>query len=81
MERRAELEHPLGLAQQPPDQPAPALDRTSLPTGPAEFVLEIGAEELPAQDVTLAAQQLRWVLRVEVGIAQGFTTRHSPCNG
>ena len=67
MERRAELGHPLGLAQQPPDQPAPALDRTALPAGPADFVLEIGAEELPAQDVTSAAQQLRWVLRAEAG--------------
>lgn len=63
MERRAELEHPLGLAQVPPDQPAPALDRASLPTGPADFVLEIGAEELPPQDVVSASQQLRYAIR------------------
>jgi hypothetical protein len=34
----------------------------SLPSGPATFVLEIGLEELPAGDVTLAAGQLQAAL-------------------
>ena len=59
MERRAELEHPLGLVLPPAEAPPPALDRASLPSGPADFVLELGTEELPPQDVVSASQQLR----------------------
>ncbi|HTT50447.1 MAG TPA: glycine--tRNA ligase [Streptosporangiaceae bacterium] len=59
-ERRAELGHPLGVAAPPPPAAAPAAfgevreARTAL--------LEIGTEELPAAEVTRAAQALRTVL-------------------
>lgn len=63
MERRAELEHPLGQVPPPVGAPPPALDRSMLPSGPEDFVLELGTEELPPQDVVSASQQLRcgWV--------------------
>lgn len=58
IERRAELEHPLGLAavrEAPPvaeTPPAPASDE------PSTFVLELGFEELPPDEVTSFTEQL-----------------------
>ena len=55
--KREEQAHPLGKVTIPalaiPPQPAWRLD------APQPFVLEIGSEELPAADVTLAVAQLR----------------------
>lgn len=59
MERRAELEHPLGLVGPPSQQPPPAISTAALLAGPADFVLEVGTEELPPDDVVSACQQLR----------------------
>lgn len=61
MERRAELEHPLGLVSPPLTQPPPAIDAARLPAGAADFVLEVGMEELPPDDVVSACEQLRCV--------------------
>ena len=59
MERRAELEHPLGLVPPPTLLPPPAIETALLPAAPADFVLEIGTEELPPDDVVSACEQLR----------------------
>ena len=66
MERRAELEHPLGLVSPPLPQPPAAIDTAHLPAGPADFVLEVGTEELPPDDVVSACEQLRCA-----GVLQG----------
>ena len=65
MARREELGHPLGVIPPPPD-PEPVTIQpeasTSGRTGDsADFVLEIGSEELPPDDVMTAVQQLRSV--------------------
>ena len=59
MERRAELEHPLGLVSPPAQLPPPAIDTSRLPAAPVDFVLEVGTEELPPDDVVSACEQLR----------------------
>ena len=59
MERRAELEHPLGLVSPPAQLPPPDIDTSRLPAAPADFVLEIGTEELPPDDVVSACEHLR----------------------
>ncbi|KAI3427953.1 hypothetical protein D9Q98_006343 [Chlorella vulgaris] len=55
--RREEQGFPLGLVQPPPEpaakKPAPELDV------PATFVLEVGSEELPPDDVVSALEQLK----------------------
>ena len=78
-ERRAELGHPLGVAQPAPAAPAPTAfgevdaARTAL--------LEIGTEELPAAEVTRAARALSTALaghldatRLEHGEIRTFAT-------
>jgi len=54
--QREEMGHPWGTlhpeAAPPPDVPIPE------PSGPEDFLLEIGTEELPAADVTAAVRQL-----------------------
>jgi glycyl-tRNA synthetase len=59
MERREELEHPLGIVPPAPEAPPPALDLGHTPTSAADFVLEVGCEELPPSDVRSALEQLR----------------------
>lgn len=59
LDRREELKHPLGIVA-----PAPPLPPLASPSSPplqnaADFVLEIGCEELPPDDVTAALEQLR----------------------
>jgi glycyl-tRNA synthetase len=60
--RREELEHPLGTIPPLPAPPAPATPAAAggvpLP-GPRDFVLEIGSEELPPDDVQAGMAQLR----------------------
>jgi glycyl-tRNA synthetase len=78
-ERRAELGHPLGVAQPPPAAPAPT---AFAQVGAAQTaLLEIGTEELPAAEVTRAAPALRAALaaqldatRLERGRIQTFAT-------
>ena len=59
MARREELGHPLGTITPPIPPTAPKLTSSSLPTAPATFVLEIGTEELPPDDVASGMDQLR----------------------
>ncbi|KAL3155346.1 hypothetical protein ABBQ38_010907 [Trebouxia sp. C0009 RCD-2024] len=63
MARREELGHPLGVIP-PPPEPEPVTIQPEASTSgrtdeAADFVLEIGSEELPPQDVMTAVQQLR----------------------
>lgn len=64
MARREELGHPLGVIP-PPPEPEPVTIQPEASTSgrtdeAADFVLEIGSEELPPQDVMTAVQQLRY---------------------
>lgn len=59
MERRLELEHPLGQIPPPPVPPPPTQPTRPLQAAQADFVLEIGCEELPPDDVASALDQLR----------------------
>ena len=61
--RREELGHPLGVIQ-PPQEPEPVTIQPEASTsgrgsGSANFVLELGSEELPPDDVMTAVHQLR----------------------
>lgn len=58
LERREELGHPLGTI---PPLPAPlgGAPEGALSTQAAPFVLEVGSEELPPDDVEAAVKQLR----------------------
>lgn len=63
MARREELGHPLGIIP-PPADPEPVTIQPEASTSGrtdehANFVLEIGSEELPPDDVMAAVQQLR----------------------
>lgn len=65
MARREELGHPLGVIP-PLSDPEPVTIQPEASTSgrthdSADFVLEIGSEELPPDDVMTAAQQLRSV--------------------
>jgi len=57
MARREELGHPLGLV--PPLAPPPPAAPGPSDAAPRAFVLEIGCEELPPDDVASALEQLR----------------------
>lgn len=57
--RREEQGHPMGTVAPPLPPPLPAISHASLPTDPATFVLELGSEELPPDDVDSALEQLR----------------------
>lgn len=58
--RREEQQYPLGLVS-PPEQlpPAPSAPLVVGSAEPAMFVLEIGSEELPPEDVVAAMEQLK----------------------
>jgi len=63
MARREELGHPLGTIA-PPAEPEPITIHPEASTSgrtadSADFVLEVGSEELPPDDVMTAVQQLR----------------------
>jgi glycyl-tRNA synthetase len=65
VQRRAELGHPLGIAPSPAPAPGPgAFPETS---APRTALLEIGTEELPAAEVTRAAQALRAAVSAGLG--------------
>lgn len=63
MTRREELGHPLGTIPPPPDAEPVTIQPEASTSGrtddAANFVLEIGSEELPPDDVMTAVQQLR----------------------
>lgn len=58
LSRREELGHPLGLIP-PPASPVPTSPAASTSAEPRTFVLEVGTEELPPDDVVSAVGQLR----------------------
>lgn len=66
--RREELGHPLGtitptsLSTSSDDEAAAAAGQAL--SSPELFVLEVGSEELPPDDVLSGMEQLRWVLLV-----------------
>ncbi len=66
VERRTELEHPLGIAQ-PRPAPAPTATAAPAPTDPTPFLLELGFEELPPDQVDSYAAQLAAKLESELG--------------
>jgi glycyl-tRNA synthetase len=57
LDRRKELNYPLGVVAEPEDPELPELE--GLTGEPAAFVLEIGCEELPPDDVRAGIEQLR----------------------
>lgn len=59
LKRREELGNPLGVVQPVPARP-PGSVTDALPDQAADFVLEIGCEELPPQEATAAVTQLRF---------------------
>jgi hypothetical protein len=63
MARREELGHPLGTVTSSTDEDAaaPPAAAAAGPSIPELFVLEVGSEELPTDDVLAGMAQLRWV--------------------
>ena len=63
MARREELGHPLGTIQPPQDPESVTIQPEASTSGrdsdSANFVLELGSEELPPDDVMTAVHQLR----------------------
>ncbi len=60
LERRAEQEFPLGITQPLPEPERASLGAQASTSSPSStFVLEVGTEELPPDDVQAAIQQLR----------------------
>ncbi|KAG1677161.1 hypothetical protein FOA52_000967 [Chlamydomonas sp. UWO 241] len=59
MERREELGYPLGLIESVALPVGRSPDAKALPKGPADFVLEVGTEELPPDEVDSCLEQLR----------------------
>jgi len=77
-ERRAELDHPLGIAAAPAPAPAP----TSFATvdAPAPLLFEIGTEELPPHEVTRSARAVREALTGKLAgtrLAHGDVSVHA----
>ncbi len=77
-ERRAELDHPLGIAAAPAPAPAP----TSFATvdAPAPLLFEIGTEELPPHEVTRGARAVREALTAKLAgtrLAHGAVSAHA----
>ncbi len=71
VQQRQQLEYPLLV-----EAKAPAASQAALPAavpGPADFVLEIGVEELPVDDITRGTDELRRVFEKDVLEGQGLT--------
>jgi glycyl-tRNA synthetase len=66
-DRRAELEHPLGVAAAPVPAPAPAPAGFVTVTEPRTLLFEIGTEEMPAGEVTRTAAAVRQALTDKLG--------------
>ena len=70
VQQRQDLEYPLLQEEKPP-----AASQAVLPTavaGPADFVLEIGVEELPADDIRRGTEALRQAFQKDVLDALGL---------
>ncbi|WP_419996669.1 glycine--tRNA ligase [Streptomyces boninensis] len=72
-ERRAELGHPLGVAE-PPATPTPPREATDEVDGPQTLIFEIGVEELPAAEVGRSAEAVRAALEALLGGTRLRTT-------
>lgn len=59
LQKRADLEHPLGIAQ-PKEKAVAGSVELPLFLEPADLLVEIGCEELPPADIQSATQQLRY---------------------
>lgn len=71
VQTRESLGHPLGTWEQSPEPPLAVAEKAG--AEPRDLVLEIGAEELPPDDVTSATQQ--------VGVTRPFeTVIVTPCD-
>jgi glycyl-tRNA synthetase len=70
VEQRQQLEYP--LLQEAKTPAAQAVLPTAV-AGPADFVLEVGVEELPADDVTRGTEALRQAFEKDVLEGQGLT--------
>jgi len=71
VEQRQHLEFPLLKESAPKEAVQPAFPGAA--TGPADFVLEIGVEELPADDITTGVEALRKAFEDDVLAAHGQT--------
>jgi len=61
MARREELGHPLGVITPPSPPPTELPIAAGNASAAAPFVLEVGTEELPPEDLIAALEQLRCV--------------------
>jgi len=81
MARREELGHPLGtitgstVSSSSDDEAAAAAAAAQASSSPELFVLEVGSEELPPDDVLSGMEQLRWGVE---GFAQGLGCNSEP---
>ncbi len=71
VQQRQQLEYPL-LEEAKKPVPSQAALPTAVP-GPADFVLEIGVEELPVDDITRGTEELRRAFEKDVLEGQGLT--------
>ncbi|VVA89565.1 unnamed protein product [Arabis nemorensis] len=85
LKTRESLGHPLGVVSEhvPPIHHRAALEKVSekVPEDPRSFIIEIGTEEMPPQDVVNASEQLRVLVlqllesqRLEHGVVKAFGT-------
>jgi glycyl-tRNA synthetase len=77
-ERRAELDHPLGLSELPPATERPTSFATV--SGTAPLLFEIGTEELPPHEVTRGAAAVRDAVTSKLGatrLSHGDITVHA----
>jgi glycyl-tRNA synthetase len=72
-ERRAELDHPLGMSQLPPAADQPTGFATV--TAAAPLLFEIGTEEMPPGEVTRSARAVRDAVTAKLG---GTRLSHGP---
>ncbi|KFK42585.1 hypothetical protein AALP_AA1G014500 [Arabis alpina] len=85
LKTRESLGHPLGVASEhvPPIHHKTALEKVAekIPEDPRSFIIEIGTEEMPPQDVVNASEQLRVLVlqllesqRLKHGVVKAFGT-------
>jgi glycyl-tRNA synthetase len=70
VQQRQQLEYPLLRESVPAEAVQPALPEAA--SGPADFVLEVGVEELPAADITTGVEALRQAFEADVLTAHGL---------
>jgi glycyl-tRNA synthetase len=80
VQRRAELGYPLGTPAPPAATPAPQLDTLTAPESARTLAFEIGVEELPATEVTRAADAVHTALAGKLAstrLVHGTITVHA----